>query len=196
MNPDAALPTFRLADGTTIAQALPPRHPAVTLASPAAEVVTDLTFVKAASIPPRATLAEAEQAMIQQGVRMLFVVSDWPAVEGLITTTDLHGDRQMRLVHQRSVRYGDLAVADVMTALAEIDAVDHAALEHATVGNLVATLRRFGRNHLLVVQAASASEPQRIRGIVSRSQIERQLGRPIDVTEVAESFAEIERALA
>ena len=65
----------------------------------------------------------------------------------------------------------------------------------ARVGNLIATLKRVGRNHLLVVQGASASTPQRIRGVVSRAQIERQLGAPIEMTEIASSFSEVERAL-
>jgi hypothetical protein len=37
--------------------------------------------------------------------------------------------------------------------------------------------------------------PRVVRGVISRSQIERQLGTPFDVTPVAESFSEIERAL-
>jgi hypothetical protein len=34
-----------------------------------------------------------------------------------------------------------------------------------------------------------------VRGVISRSQIERQLGSTIELTEIASSFAEIERAL-
>jgi hypothetical protein len=63
--------------------------------------------------------------MINQGVRMLLVVSDMPAIEGLVTTTDLHGDTQMRLVQQRNIRYDELRVADVMAGLAELDAIDY-----------------------------------------------------------------------
>lgn len=195
MSPDAALPTFRLETGTTLAQAQPPSAPAVTPASPALQAVTDLTQVKAAGIAPLATLAQAEQAMIHLGVRMLFVIARWPDVAGLVTTTDLNGDRTLRLVHERGVPHGELTVADVMTAVAALDAVDFDALRTATVANLVATLKRHGRNHLLVVQGATADTPRWVRGIVSRAQIERQLGTPIELTEIAESFAEIERAL-
>ena len=48
MHPDAALPTFRLDRGTTLAQAQPTDNAPVTLASPALAVMTDLTKVKAA----------------------------------------------------------------------------------------------------------------------------------------------------
>jgi hypothetical protein len=133
--------------------------------------------------------------MIYQGVRMLFVVTAMPSIEGLITTTDLDGDKRMRVVHERNLHYDELSVADVMTGLDSLDAVDYGRLRTASVGNAVATLQRLGRNHLLVVEAATARTPRRVRGVVSRSQIERQLGSGIDVTPIASSFSEIERAL-
>ena len=60
----------------------------------------------------------------------------------------------------------------------------------------VASIKRLGRNHLLVVQRATAQTPQRVRGVISRSQVERQLGAPIEITPIASSFSEIERALS
>ncbi len=196
MNRNAVLPTFRLHTGTSIAQAEPWQTQPVTLDSPAMSVVTDLSRVKAATVQPQTPLRQAEQAMIYLGVRMLFVVSEMPQVEGLVTTTDLHGDRQMRLVHERGVHWDELCVADVMTALSSLDAIPFAAMRSASVGDLVATLQRFGRNHLLVVDAGDAGTRPRVRGVVSRSQIERQTGLAIDITPIATTFAEIERALA
>ena len=195
MNPVAALPTFRLDRGTSLAQAQPIGNAPVTLASPALAVMTDLTQVKAATTHPRTTLRQAEQAMIYQGVRMLFVVTEMPLIEGLITATDLGGDKQMRVVHERHLHYDELSVADVMTELGALDAIDYAVVQAAAVGNAVATLQRLGRNHLLVVEASTAQTPRRVRGVISRSQVERQLGRPIDITPIASSFSEIERAL-
>jgi CBS domain-containing protein len=195
MNPDAALPTFRLERATSLAQAQPTDSTPVTLASPALAVMTDLTQVKAATTHPRTTLSQAEQAMIYQGVRMLFVVREMPLIEGLITATDLGGDKQMRVVHERHLHYDELCVADVMTEQGALDAIDYAVVRTAAVGNAVATLQRLGRNHLLVVEAATAQTPRRVRGVISRSQVERQLGRSIDITPIAKSFSEIERAL-
>jgi hypothetical protein len=127
---------------------------------------------------------------------MLFVVTDMPSVEGLITTTDLRGDRQLRVVHDRHMRYDELCVADVMTPLAMLDAIDFADLKTASVSNMIATLKQLGRNHLLVVEGAPDTGRQRVRGVISRAQIERQLGAVIDVTEVASSFAELGQMLA
>ena len=195
MSSAAALPAFRLERGTAIAQADVSSDAPVTLDSPALDVMTDLTRVKAATTHPTTTLRQAEQMMIYQGVRMLFVVTAMPSIEGLITTTDLDGDKRMRIVHERNLHYDELCVADVMTELASLDAVDYERMRSASVGHAIATLQRLGRNHLLVVEAATARTPRRVRGVVSRSQIERQLGTGIDVTPIASSFSEIERAL-
>src|SRR3954471_4007736 len=165
MNPHGALVTRRLQHSTSIAQTEPPQPEAVTLDSPALAVMTDLTKVKAATTSPATTLRQAEQLMIHQGVRMLFVVSEMPSLEGLITSTDLHGDRAMRIVQQRGVRYDELSVADVMVARASLDAIDLEQMKAATVRNVVATLKKFGRNHLLVVEGGSAQAQQRVRGV-------------------------------
>jgi hypothetical protein len=53
------------------------------------------------------------------------------------------------------VRDDELIVADVMTPLAILDAVEPDALRRATVSNVIATLQRHGRNHLLVVEGSA-----------------------------------------
>jgi CBS domain-containing protein len=196
MNQHPVLPTRRLGAGTTIAPAQPPQSPMVTLESAALLVMTDLAQVKAATIASGASLRQCERAMIHQGVRMLFVVNDVPALEGLVTTTDLNDDKHMRLVQQRGMGYDDLCVADVMTPLSMLDAIDYQRMATATVGSVIATLQRYGRNHLLVVEGATDRVPGRVRGILSRAQIERQLGTPVEVSEHANTFADIVRVVA
>ena len=55
--------------------------------------------------------------MIHQGVRLLFVVSEVHGLDGLITSTDLDGERPMQVIAQRGVRYEEVLVSDVMTPL-------------------------------------------------------------------------------
>jgi len=195
MNTSMPMPTFRLEPGTVLAQSGPSNNSAVDLESPALDVMTDLTQVRAATTHPSTMLRQAEQIMIYQGVRMLFVVTDMPVIEGLITATDLHGDKQMRAVHQRGVHYDDLCVGDVMTELSMLNAIDYGRLKAATVGDAITALKHHGRDHLLVVESVAGQATRRVRGVISRSQIERQLGRTIEMTPIASSFSEIERAL-
>ena len=94
------------------------------------------------------------------------------------------------------MRWDELTVADVMTELSMLDAIPFDVMRSATVGNVIATLQRFGRDHLLVIEPTGVDRAgQRVRGVISRSQIERQLGHPVEVTPIATTFAEIERAL-
>lgn len=190
------LTTFRFPEGTCIAQAQPPSGVPVTLESPGRAVMTDLTHVRAATIAPDMPLAQARQTMIHQGVRLLFVVSEMPCVDGLITSTDLEGERPMQVIGRRGVKYEDLIVADVMSPLATLDAIDLEELAHANVAKVVATLKQLGRRHMLVVQKAGSGHGPRVRGVISQTQIERQLGHSIDVMERAGNFAEISASLA
>lgn len=190
------LTTFRFADEACIAQAMPRPSPRVTPTSPATSVMTDLTEVSAATVSPDLTLDQAEQAMIRHGVRMLFVVTHMPCVDGIVTLAMLRGDKPVRLAGQRQVRRSELCVADVMSKLGELDVLDWATLARATVADVAAVLQRFGMPHLLVAEPASALGPARIRGVISHSQVERQLGATLPAVSVARTFAEIELALA
>jgi hypothetical protein len=66
-----------------------------------------------------------------------------------------------------------------MTELSMLDALDYEELKSANVGRVVATFKKSGPTHLLVIQAATAQGSARIRGVISLTQIERQLGRSI-----------------
>jgi CBS domain-containing protein len=168
----------------------------VTMSSPARSVMTDLTHERAATVSPDMSLKQARQVMIHQGVRLLFVVSEMPDVDGLITSTDLEGERPMQVINQRGVHYDDLRVLDVMSPLTSLDAVDLEDLAHADVAKVVATLKRLGRRHMLVVQRAGSHHGPQVRGVISHSQIERQLGQSIELVEVAANFAELSVSLA
>ena len=190
-----AVPTFRFPEGACIAQAQPDMNRPVSLNSPAVQVMTDLTLVRAATIQPDAAINIAEQTMIHQGVRMLFVVEKYPCVDGIVTAAALVGDRTLKAMHRRGVRREEVCVADIMETLPSLDVVLLSDVERATVGNLVSTLAKFGKPHLLVLEAASPQGGPRIRGLISHTQIERQLGQALPMAEIATTFVEIERAL-
>lgn len=194
MNPHL-LPSFHFSGSTRFAQPKLRAAERVTLDAPALSVMTDLELVRAATVRPDESLLVAREHMIHQGVRLLFVVSDMPCVDGLITTTDLDGERPMQVIARRGVHYDDLRVADVMSPLATLDAVDMAHLSRATVAKVIATIRHLGRRHMLVVEHGQDGQMPVLRGVISQAQIERQLGHAIDVIEHAHNFAEISASL-
>ena len=170
-----ALTTFRFDPDTCIPQAQPKLKGAVTLESSALDVMTDLAVIKAETIEPKVTLRDAEQVMINRGVRALFVTSNFPCIDGLVTATDILGEKPLQLVTQGIAKFQDLTVLDVMTDLSHLDVVDYDEVKNALVSNLVATFAKLKCTHILVVQAAKIQGPARIRGVISQTQLERQL---------------------
>jgi CBS domain containing-hemolysin-like protein len=132
--------------------------------------------------------------MITRGVRLLLVVGELETVLGVITASDLLGERPMLVATERGLRRDELTVADVMTPAERVEVIALSDVEGARVGHVLETLRRSGRQHALVVDSGQRTT---VRGIFSLSQIARQLGVAVPAGgEVARTFSEIEAALA
>jgi CBS-domain-containing membrane protein len=161
--------------------------------------MTDLHKVAAVVTRSVATVDDAHQAMIAHGVRALFVVDAQSTVLGIITATDILGEKPVQLAQQRGARHDEILVRDLMTPADLLEAMSFEEVMQACVGDIVATLRRSGRQHALVIESApagAASPILLVRGIFSLTQIARQLGLPPQPGhEVARTFAEIEAAI-
>ena len=186
-----ALPIQELGANAGFRRPTQPQAGRVTSGSPAFQVMTDLARVTPATIRPQAPLGGANQFMITRGVRLLLVVDDLEKVLGVISATDLLGERPMLVATQRGLRRDELTVADIMTPATKVEALALADVEKARVGHVLETLRRAGRQHTLVVDAEGM-----VRGIFSISQIARQLGVSLPAGgEIARTFSEIEAAI-
>ena len=170
-----------------------PRH--VDAQSAAVEVMTDLHRVPAATVSATFSLDDARRAMVLRGVRMLFIVDDQRTVTGLITATDLLGEKPITHARERGVSAADLVVSDIMTPVGSLDAFTLTDVLNAHVGDVVEALRALGRQHALVVESVESGQTPAIRGIFSASQIARQMGIPPFGDELARTFAEIEAAI-
>jgi CBS domain containing-hemolysin-like protein len=166
----------------------------VTLANPALDVMTDFRRVTAYIALPGDTLAQVETRMMRRKVRLLFVMNTEDRVVGLITSTDIHGEKPMQVVHSRGILRGDILVTDIMTPVDQLEAVDFNDLSHANVGHVLETLRSSGRQHALVFEQIDGKKS--VRGLLSLSQLCKQLGITVQTTEVALTFAAIEQHLA
>lgn len=167
----------------------------VRLESPALAVMTDLRQIPAATIDPEAPLDAANRFMIRCGVRLLLVTDEHRQLLGLITATDILGERPVTFAVERGVKRQDILVRDIMTPQERLEVLWYRDLAAAEVGHVVTTLKATGRQHALVAEASAESAGQVVRGIFSLSQIARQLGAVIPLAEVAQTFAEIEVAL-
>ena len=165
----------------------------VTLDSPALDVMTDLTTVAAETVSANIPIDDAEQNMIAGGVRLLFVTSPLHQVIGIVTSRDLSGERILRRISESGTARSDLTVRDIMTPQHKIEVLEMADVSIARVGDIVTMLKRMGRQHALVVDR-SAAGAQTIRGLLSTTQIGRQIGENIDTTDIAGNFANLAAA--
>ena len=171
------------------------RDRSVSAQSPALEVMTDFARMQSVTIAPEASLFAANETMVARGVRLLLVVDEQQGLIGIISTSDTLGERPMQLLHQGKGTLFELTVYDLMHAIGEIDMLEFNAVRHASVGDIVATLKALGRQHLLVSTVDQGTGRQQVRGVFSASQIGRQLGIEVQPLELARTFAEVEAAL-
>ena len=158
----------------------------------ALEVMTDLRATSAVSIAADVGIDIAEERMRRRGVRMLFVQDKEGALLGLITASDLMGEKPMQFIQRQGGVHREILVADIMTPNERLEVLKYADMLGARIGNIVATLQRCGRQHALVVDMVDGRET--VRGLFSASHIARQLGMDIVTTPIAQTFAEIEQA--
>lgn len=162
----------------------------------ALEAMTDLRFVPAATIRPDADMSTAVRQMISRGVRLLLVADDADHLVGLITARDLEGERPAEVMARESIAFEQLIVAAVMTPAAQIEVMPFEEVLHARVGDIIVTLKDSWRQHALVVETDAATGAAMVRGIFSASQIARQLGIAPHQEALAQTFADLDRAIA
>lgn len=191
----APLPFVKLQPAAPYARPTQVFSDTVTLDDPAQQVMTDFESTTAIIILPGDTVDEAHRRMIQRGVRLLLAVDQNRSVVGLVTATDILGEKPVQFAVQRGLRRGDVQVRDIMTPQERLEVLDLADVRSAKVGHIVATLQKAGRQHA-VVAARDTQDRQSVRGLFSLTQIARQLGVSIQTSEVARTFSEIEATLA
>ncbi|MDX8378661.1 MAG: CBS domain-containing protein [Gallionella sp.] len=169
-----------------------PEH--VKLSDSALNVMTDLTKVSVVSTRAKTSMDKANAKMIKYGVRMLLVLDDNEQVAGLLTASDVLGEKPMRYLQNMGGTHDDIMVRDIMTAPRELSALREADVQQANVGEIVATLKKTNRQHALVM-TEGADGKQIVCGLFSITQIARQLGSQVQSFELARTFTEIEAAI-
>ena len=162
----------------------------------ALDVMTDFNHVRPVSTYPELSIDDALEKMKAKGVRLLLVLGDDETVIGLITATDIQGEKPVKLVREVGINHSQLTVVMLMTPLSEIEVLSMSAVRNAKIGHIISTLRDLERQHTLVVEVEADTGAQIIRGLFSSSQIGKQLD--IEVGEVmapAHSLAEIQQKL-
>jgi len=162
----------------------------VNISDPAITVMSDLSKVSVVVVRPTVSMESANAKMIRYGVRMLLVLDTNDQVAGLLTATDILGEKPMRFLQNMGGTYADIMVRDIMTTQRDLEVMKIEDVRTAEVGQIVATLKKVGRHHGLVVDEG-ADGRQTVCGIFSVTQIARQLG-----TEVQQTLADIDAVVS
>lgn len=165
----------------------------VVLEDAAITVMTDLTMVASVTISPSSTLNEATEKMINMNVKLLFVTDSNNRIIGLLTNSDLQGERPIQFQQMNNISRAEILALDIMTGIEQIDALDFSAIEKASVGDIAMTMKSLHRQHALVVEEQQGD--RRIRGLFSTTHISKLLGVQIDTFELASTFADLGKLL-
>ncbi len=191
----AALTGYPLKSGAGFSRPTQVLPQNVTLNDPAISVMTDLRSVSVVNVRAKTSLDKANAKMIRYGVRTLLVLDEDDKVTGLLTATDVLGEKPVRFLQEVGGTHADILVRDVMTVQRDLKVLKLDDVLAARVGDVLATLKAAGRQHAMVVEG-SADGSQTVRGLFSATQIARQLGVQLKTAEVAKVFTEIEAAVS
>jgi CBS domain-containing protein len=130
---------------------------------PAVRAMTDFLRDPPLTTVEQCDLDTAMDEMFRLGVRAFLVVRA-QAVVGLVTADDI---RQSR-------RSSASRVAEVMTAAADMPAIDWLTLREAKVRDLMEIFEGANVHHLVVLETES-TQSATVRGLVHRARVERRL---------------------
>ena len=184
-----------LVRGTKINHSTQNRQTRVSLNDPATIVMTDFSQISPFSIEPTASIYDTNSKMIACGVRLLFVLDNDASLIGLITATDVLGEKPVKYIQVHGGKREDIIAKDIMTPHDDLQALQMSDIKNASVGDIVQTMKTFDRQHILVVDTDGPNGEETIHGLFSTSQIERQLDISIELSNRAPNFAELEKAL-
>jgi CBS domain containing-hemolysin-like protein len=125
-------------------------------------------------------------------VKLKLVIDSNESFRGVITLGDLMSAKVVQAMEESGLSRFELTVKQVMTPKSALHAIDIRDFELASVGDIVSTMKKYGDQHVLVVDPKRAS----IRGIVSANEIARRMHAPVIIAERANSFSDIFKAVA
>lgn len=162
---------------TVTSDLLPPDQNAwhVELSAPARSTMTDFRERNMVTVAGSAQIDAALEVMKHAHTRSAFVTHSDGSICGFVTAYDISGSKPM--LHMQSVgctyltcSRDDILVSDVMEPVANWQVLDMAAVESATVRDILDTLSSAGRTHLVVVETGAGQAP-RLRGAFSAAKL-------------------------
>lgn len=176
-----AHPSYRLQSGAaiTVSHSLrsAPEHHLVRRTDAAVRAMTDFAASPVLTVDAACAIDDALDEMFRHGVRALIVLGEDQEVIGLITSYDIQGERTRRYLENHPIcRREEVRVGEILTPCGEWTTIDAHRLESARIENVLDIFQSTGAPYLIVLEMLNETTAPFLRGIISRSRLERQLG--------------------
>ena len=147
----------------------------IALSDPAVRVVTDFMLERPLTVAEDRLIDEALREMIVAGVRALVVVHG-NVVTGLVTSYDIPGERPLQFLRSSNFsRHDEIEVGHIMTPWDQVPTLDWRAVRTEHVADIVKFFKNTRATHGAILEYLDQGGIF-VRGLVSRTQLERQLG--------------------
>ncbi len=150
----------------------------VALTAPAVSVMTDFTWDTPITVEVDRYIDDALRDMIVAGVRALLVMRG-EVVVGLITSYDIQGERPLQFLSRSGfTRHSEIEVGHIMRPWDSVATLDASWVASASVADVVEHFSRRRDSHFVVVEYAEQGGAF-VRGMFSRTELERRLGQTL-----------------
>jgi CBS-domain-containing membrane protein len=174
-------PSYRLQSGAAITASPSFRsasdHHLLRTSDSALRALTDFAASPAFTVSAGCGIDDALDEMFRRGVRALIVLDEQDAVIGLITSYDIQGGRALQYLEgQPTRRREELCVCEILTPCAAWTTIDWHEVRSARIDDVLEIFRSTHSPYLLILETGNETTPAFLRGIISRSWLERRLG--------------------
>ncbi|MFT4937415.1 MAG: putative transcriptional regulator [Paraglaciecola sp.] len=165
---------------------------ALELNSPASKVLTDFTRRRPFILDYDTSIDEGLTIMLKTHEKFRMVVDEKLNMIGGINIGDLMSHKVLMSANEKGLKRRDITVSDIMTPIAEFHGLMYNKLVHATIGDVLTTMRSLGVQYLLVLD-----QEHHVRGIICAADISRALHMPvsINVNVLAHNFKDVYKVL-
>lgn len=142
---------------------------------PATRVMTDFTVQMPVLVNAERLIDDALRDMMVAGVRALLVTRG-ETVIGLVTSYDIQGERPLQFLNRSGfTRHDEIQVGHIMTPWERVPRLDWETVRTARVRDITERFRAARAATHIVVLERAAQGSTIVRGLFSRTQLERQL---------------------
>ncbi|HTY48463.1 MAG TPA: CBS domain-containing protein [Steroidobacteraceae bacterium] len=164
--PIARLPAARASEGP------------VGLQDPALRVLTDFSLERPVTVTEDYPVDYALREMKRANVRSMLVIRD-DVVTGLITSYDIQGERPLQVLLEFGfLRRTEIEVRHIMAPWDSVPVLALSTVRAAQVHQVVEFFRHTRATYLIIIEYAGHGGAF-VRGLISRTRLERQLGTAI-----------------